>query len=131
VSRSPFAIQFPRQSPAWNTHVALGLLSSSSPTSLPVEPLQVYFGLLSFAVAVWLLRRQERKAYDGQLFLLFLAVHEFGKGVLELLRQPELRETTWHLPMIALALLAWTVLLIRGVAPVAAGPLVASSSASL
>jgi phosphatidylglycerol:prolipoprotein diacylglycerol transferase len=114
ASSLPWALSFPRGSPAWSQHVATGLIPVSALQSLPVEPLQVYFGLASLAVGAWLIWFEPRKRFDGQLMLLFLALHESGKFGLEFLREADLNESTWHLKWVSLAislaaalLLAW------------------------
>lgn len=85
-STVPWAISFPKYSPAWGAHLTGGFISESAPASLRVHPLELYFGLWSLAVALFLLRRRASKRYDGEIALLFLLLHEGGKAVLELLR---------------------------------------------
>jgi phosphatidylglycerol:prolipoprotein diacylglycerol transferase len=82
----PWALSFPRYSPAWGSHLADGLIVESAPTSLPVHPLELYFGLWSLAVGLVLVRRRASKRHDGEVALLFLLLHEGGKAALELLR---------------------------------------------
>jgi phosphatidylglycerol:prolipoprotein diacylglycerol transferase len=115
VSGLPWALSFPRYSPPWNDHVARQWLSPDARGSLPVHPLQLYFAalaLLAGAFASWF---QPRKQYDGQVLLLFLVIHESGKLALELLRSPELTQTTWHLKAgpLAVATVAAAILLRR------------------
>lgn len=86
VCALPWALSFPAGSRASALQFAAGLLPSPAMPSLTVHPLQLYFLLLSLGVAILLWHRQARKAYHGQLLLLFLAVHESGKGFLELVR---------------------------------------------
>src|SRR5215470_14999032 len=87
VSGLPWAIQFPPDSRVSRLHARLGLISSSSLPSLHVHPLQLYFLLLALSVGVFLVWFRSRKTYDGQVFLLFLAIHEIGKAGLETLRE--------------------------------------------
>ncbi len=82
----PWAIQFPRGSQPWHAHVAAGLLSPVAARSLPVHPLQLYFGLLSLGIAAFVLRLQAKKSYEGQLFLVYVALQGTGKFLLEFLR---------------------------------------------
>jgi phosphatidylglycerol---prolipoprotein diacylglyceryl transferase len=99
----PWAVSFPARSPAWSEHVAAKLLAETAARSLPVHPLQLYFGVWSIAVALVLAWRQRGARYDGELFLLFLALHEGGKAALESLRAPA---PLWHLQWPALFLAA-------------------------
>lgn len=88
VSTLPWAVEFPLRSKAWTEHVSAGLIERTTLHSLAVHPLQIYFGLWSLLVALWLFRRQRRPHRAGDLLLLFLVLHEGGKGVLETLRVP-------------------------------------------
>src|SRR5215813_8931930 len=45
VTSLPWGIRFPANSPAWNAHLERGWIGLDSAASLPVHPLQVYFGL--------------------------------------------------------------------------------------
>lgn len=87
VSTLPWAVQFPPGSRASRLHASLGWVESSAAPSLHVHPLQIYFLVLSLGVAAALALIARRKAYDGQVFLSFIALHELGKGALESLRQ--------------------------------------------
>ncbi len=80
------AIQFPHGSQPWQAQLRAGLLSPEAPLSLPVHPLQLYFALFSLALGVFALAWQSRKAYHGQVFLLYVALHGIGKFFLEFLR---------------------------------------------
>lgn len=82
----PWAIRFPGGSQPWRAQVQAGLLSRSSPASLPVHPLQVYFALLALGLGVLTLRLQSRKQYNGQVFLIFVAGYGAAQFLLEFLR---------------------------------------------
>lgn len=86
----PWAVRFPAGSNPWYTQVLAGLIPTSAPHALPAHPLQIYFLLLALAVGALALWWLPRKSYDGQVLLLFLAVHELGKSALEFLRDPPL-----------------------------------------
>jgi phosphatidylglycerol:prolipoprotein diacylglycerol transferase len=85
---SILGLRFPPNSPAWNEHLVTQLIDIHAAHSLPVHPLQVYFGLWSLAVGIFLLGWWKRRQYAGQVFLLLLVLHEGGKGLLEFLRVP-------------------------------------------
>ena len=84
----PWGIEFPRYSPAWDAHLERGWISLDAAQSLPVHPLQVYFGVWSAIVAAILFAVAPRRRYAGQVFLLFLLLHEGGRAALEPLRVP-------------------------------------------
>jgi phosphatidylglycerol:prolipoprotein diacylglycerol transferase len=83
-----FGVRFPAYSPAWLDQLAHHLIKPVAPVSLPVHPLQVYFGVWSLIVGLILVVWRSHRQYPGQLFLMFLLLHETGKGVLECLRVP-------------------------------------------
>jgi prolipoprotein diacylglyceryltransferase len=88
ISQLPWALRFPAGSPPWYAQTLAGRIPFDAAASLPVHPLQVYFLLLALALGILALWWLARRAYDGQLVLLFLALHEGGKALLEPLRQP-------------------------------------------
>lgn len=101
----PWGLRFPADSPAAEVHAAMGWIPSAHTNSLPIHPLQLYFLLLSLFVGVFLLWFWRRKQYDGQVVLVFLAVHELGKFLLEGLRQPLLPNSPISsVPFVSLAL---------------------------
>jgi phosphatidylglycerol:prolipoprotein diacylglycerol transferase len=110
----PWAIRFPEFSQAANVHHFLGWVPANVDGSLPVHPLQLYFLAWSLSVALFLLWWDARRSYDGQVFVLFLALQESGKYLLESLRETALGSTPRVVPEVslALALVAWTVLLV-------------------
>jgi phosphatidylglycerol:prolipoprotein diacylglycerol transferase len=92
VSEVRWAVRFPAGSRPWYEQVAAGLIARDASASLPLHPLQLYFlglSLLAGLLALWWL---PRRAYDGQVVLLFLTFHEGGKFLLEFLRAPAVPE---------------------------------------
>ncbi|HJQ85623.1 MAG TPA: prolipoprotein diacylglyceryl transferase family protein [Candidatus Binatia bacterium] len=110
VSSALVAVRFPANSPPWNEHLIEGLIGVTDPQSLPVHPLQLYFGLWSLVVALVLIWWWPRRRHAGQLFLLLLLLHESGKAGLELLRVPQRADL--RLASTAVALLGATALLL-------------------
>lgn len=51
-----------------------------------MHPLQVYLGLLAAGCAAFAIWFDKRKQFPGQVFLVYVLMHAFGKGVLETLR---------------------------------------------
>lgn len=82
----PWATTFPPRSPAWNTHLFAGWIPETSPASLPVHPLQVYFLVWAFTVAIVLIYLSARSRRHGEVAATFLMLHEAGKMALESLR---------------------------------------------
>ena len=86
VCHLPWAWSFPRGSIAWYSFVHSGEIPWSATASLPVHPLPLYFLIVEvalFALCLWL---QKRKHFDGQVLLIFLALHGPIKAALEFLR---------------------------------------------
>jgi prolipoprotein diacylglyceryltransferase len=57
-----------------------------NPSSLPVHPLQLYFGLASLGITALLLSLRSRQRYPGQVILLFFVLDGTAKFLLEYLR---------------------------------------------
>ena len=104
VSHLPWAMAFPPFSPASNYHAFVGLVHPHGAWSLPVHPLQLYLGAWALAVGLFLLWFRHRQQYDGQIALLFLAVHELGKALLEFVRTEETFQTGRYIQATSAAL---------------------------
>jgi len=83
---------YPPGSTVWYRHLHNGVIENSQQWSDPVLALPVLFFFASLLAAMFLLRFDRHRQYDGQLFLLFLLLHELPKSLLELLRVPLLPE---------------------------------------
>jgi phosphatidylglycerol:prolipoprotein diacylglycerol transferase len=105
----PWAIRFPAHSLPWAAEVHAGLLSIDSSQSLPVHPLQIYFGLLSLGLGIFCLWFARRKAYEGQVFLVYVTAYGFGQFFLEFLRFGPLPHVQYM--ALAIALVSGSVLL--------------------
>ena len=107
----PWAIRFPAQSQVWNAQIAAGLINPDAPQSLYVHPLQIYFALLSmclFFVTLWL---QNRKRFDGEVFLTYVAFYSLGQFLLEFLRFGKLPHVQYL--SLAVSILAFGALIAR------------------
>ena len=104
-SRMPWALSYPPQSQVARHH-AMDAWIAPGEWSLPVHPLHLYFALASLIVGVVLLRRLPRRRYPGEIFLLYLALHEAAKGALEFLRGAPGGQSTAHLQAVSLTLSA-------------------------
>lgn len=58
----------------------------AEPLNTPLHPTQLLEATWIFAIMTSLLILKQRKAFDGQLFLLYLILYAAGRGLLELLR---------------------------------------------
>jgi phosphatidylglycerol---prolipoprotein diacylglyceryl transferase len=82
----PWAVRFPKRSPAWEMHVDQAQLSTDSLRSLPVHPTQLYEAILNlalFGALAWLYRR---KKFDGQVFAVYLLAYSIVRSTVELFR---------------------------------------------
>ncbi len=89
----PWAIQFPKGSPAWKDHVANFGLSPDALHSLPIHPTQVYetlAGLFLFGLLMFL--RRVRK-FSGEVFLGWVIGYGILRPIIELYRDDDQRGT--------------------------------------
>ena len=87
VCRQFFCLSYAPLSEVWS-HQIHGKLIEGHSWSATVLPLHFLFMAASLGTAWFLLRFDPRRSYDGQIFLLYLAIHEGLKASLELLREP-------------------------------------------
>jgi phosphatidylglycerol:prolipoprotein diacylglycerol transferase len=86
-----WAVQFPKDSPAWLEQVKHGELAASALKSLPVHPTQIYemlVGLTLFGVTM-LVRKY--RTFSGQTFIAFTMAYAVLRFYLETLRADEQR----------------------------------------
>ncbi len=96
-----WAARFPAGSPAWHSHVDRGWIAAAHPVSAAVHPLQLYFGITSLALAVFLMRRRPRR--DGEVFFLFLLIDGVLKLGLEQIRLDYRPSLVWSAALFAAA----------------------------
>jgi phosphatidylglycerol:prolipoprotein diacylglycerol transferase len=98
-SSLPWAITFPAGSEAHTWQVTQDLIPPHSISTLPVHPLQLYFGAIGVLLFLVLASYQRRKRYDGEITLLFSLAFLWSTWLLEYLRaQPH--ELTQHLVLV-------------------------------
>ena len=71
------------------------LLGFATQPSVEVLPLNLLFLATSAAIGLGLLAIDSRRQFDGQIFFLYLFLHEGAKGLLELLRHPQVVELAY------------------------------------
>jgi phosphatidylglycerol:prolipoprotein diacylglycerol transferase len=86
----PWAVEFPRGSPAYMSHAEHGLITLERDVSLAVHPLSLYYALDALVIAALLLWRMPYARFAGELTLGFLFLRCWSKTVLESLRGVEL-----------------------------------------
>jgi phosphatidylglycerol:prolipoprotein diacylglycerol transferase len=86
----PWAMSFPWKSAASEAQYKAHLIPTARMWSLPVHPTQVYEAAASLAIAafclVWV---HPRKRYDGQVFVVFLALYAVARFLIEYLRRDD------------------------------------------
>jgi phosphatidylglycerol---prolipoprotein diacylglyceryl transferase len=85
VSHLPWAIQFPNGSYAWYQQFHEGLVGATD-KSLPVQPTEIYHGLLNLLLyfgLAWLFRH---KKFDGQVFATYLIGYAIFRAFVECFR---------------------------------------------
>ena len=86
-----WAIQFPKDSPAWAEQLRQGLIGPTATASLPVHPTQLYevaIGLTLFGLTM-LVRRF--RTFSGQMFIAFTMGYGVLRTLVETLRADEQR----------------------------------------
>lgn len=82
----PWAVHYPPESQAWYRTRDDGVPGWTELSSAPVHPLPLYTMTLELSLFAFLLWFFPRRRFDGQILLLFLAIHGVGKSTLEFLR---------------------------------------------
>jgi len=86
----PFAVSFPAGSAASRQQWEAGLLDSYREVSLPVHPTQLYEALWALAIAAFVyFVAMPRKRFDGQVFVVAMALYAVGRFAVEFLRRDE------------------------------------------
>ncbi len=104
----PWAISFPRYSVVWAEQVARQRLSSDAAWSFPVHPWQLYSAAVALGLFLLCLRHRRKRAFPGEVMLLYLILHNGIRAVLLVLRsQVPAGLTTASAAMALLALGSW------------------------
>lgn len=98
------------------------------PLNVPIHPAQIYESLATFVILGILLWRIHRKAYDGEVFILYIGLYAVARFFIEFLRGDEDRGFVFNhllstsqfiaiLALIAVAIFAWRLRSRRTAAP--------------
>jgi phosphatidylglycerol:prolipoprotein diacylglycerol transferase len=82
----PLAVSFPRNSYPYKQHLALGLISTRAPRSLPVHPVQLYEAVFCLLLCLLLSKAFPRRKHPGDIFCLFVMAYAAFRFGLEFLR---------------------------------------------
>jgi prolipoprotein diacylglyceryltransferase len=114
-SNLPWALAFPRGSPAYVAQLAEGVIPATAAESLPVHPLQIYFAASAIAVTAVLLWRARRKRFDGEVALWLVVLSSGSKFLLEALRGRGIHVPEPDLQTIPLAMLVLAATALGGI----------------
>jgi phosphatidylglycerol:prolipoprotein diacylglycerol transferase len=87
--RLPWALSFPRESPAWWHHVHAGLISKGSPESLPIHPTQLYSALDGLVLLILLSAYYPLRRRDGEVMGLLMITYPITRFLIEYIRNDE------------------------------------------
>jgi phosphatidylglycerol:prolipoprotein diacylglycerol transferase len=86
----PFAVSFPSGSAASRQQWEDGLLGTYRVESLPVHPTQIYEALAALAIAAFVyFVVAPRKRFDGQVFVVAMALYAIARFAVEFIRRDE------------------------------------------
>jgi phosphatidylglycerol---prolipoprotein diacylglyceryl transferase len=89
----PWAISFPKGSPAWHRHVAEYGLATDASRSFPVHPTQLYELLVGFFLFAVLMTLRRYRRFSGQVFLGWVIGYGILRPLIEVLRDDDQRGT--------------------------------------
>jgi phosphatidylglycerol---prolipoprotein diacylglyceryl transferase len=87
--RLPWALSFPRESPAWWHHVHAGLISKGSSESLPIHPTQLYSALDGLVLLILLSAYYPLRRRDGEVMGLLMITYPVTRFLIEYIRNDE------------------------------------------
>jgi phosphatidylglycerol:prolipoprotein diacylglycerol transferase len=82
----PWAIAFPKGSPAWNQHVRESLLPQSAEWSYRVHPTQIYESLVGLSLFALLMFIRKKRTFSGQVFLAWVLGYGIMRPLIEIVR---------------------------------------------
>ncbi len=85
-SNLPWAISFPKGSPAWSDHVANFKLAANSDVSFSVHPTQLYETLAGLAVFALLMYLRRVRKFSGEVFVGWVMGYGVLRSIIEIFR---------------------------------------------
>jgi phosphatidylglycerol:prolipoprotein diacylglycerol transferase len=85
----PWAVEFPKHSPPWDSEVARGLIPPSAESSLPLHPTQLYSTIDGLLLMTLLLAYFPVRKRDGQVIGLLMLTYPVSRYLVERLRNDE------------------------------------------
>jgi phosphatidylglycerol:prolipoprotein diacylglycerol transferase len=82
----PWAIAFPKGSPAWNQHVRDNLLPQTAEWSYRVHPTQIYESLVGLGLFGLLMLIRKKRTFSGQVFLAWVLGYGIMRPLIEIVR---------------------------------------------
>jgi prolipoprotein diacylglyceryl transferase len=86
LSDVPWAIRFPKGSPAFQDHAAHFGLDPNALRSLPVHPTQIYESLATFAVFCVLMYLRRVRKFSGEVFVGWVLGYGIARPIIEIYR---------------------------------------------
>jgi prolipoprotein diacylglyceryl transferase len=90
-SNLPWAITFPKDSPAWNHHLREHLIQPDALRSLAVHPTQVYESLVGLSLFALLMLIRKYRKFSGQVFLGWVLGYGIMRPLIEIVRDDDQR----------------------------------------
>jgi phosphatidylglycerol---prolipoprotein diacylglyceryl transferase len=85
----PWAVNFPKYSPPWESEVARNLISPSAQQSLPLHPTQLYSAIDGLIIMTLLLAYFPIRKRDGEVMGLLMLTYPITRFLIEQLRNDE------------------------------------------
>jgi phosphatidylglycerol:prolipoprotein diacylglycerol transferase len=85
----PWAVEFPKHSPPWDSEVGRGLIPPSAGSSLPLHPTQLYSTIDGLILMTLLLAYFPIRKRDGQVMGLLMLTYPVSRFLVEHLRSDE------------------------------------------
>ena len=89
ICNYPWAVAFPKESPPFKQHVALGLIDASALQSLPVHPTQLYSAVDALVILILLTAFYPLRRRDGEVMGLLMLTYAVTRFLIEYLRNDE------------------------------------------
>jgi phosphatidylglycerol:prolipoprotein diacylglycerol transferase len=87
--RLPWAVSFPRESPAWWHQLHAGLISKGSTESLPIHPTQLYSAFDGLVLLILLSAYYPLRRRDGEVMGLLMITYPITRFLIEYIRNDE------------------------------------------